>query len=87
MFVCMYVCIWPRGAFVLPMFPRNARLAPTHTRDVIAMWRARSSISTEQTPGKSAGERDVCNSGGKRRTKRVTSATEKRTTKLPGTLG
>ena len=20
----MYVCIWPRGAFVLPMFPRNA---------------------------------------------------------------
>ena len=38
--------------------------------------------TAEQTPGKSARERDVCNSGGKRRTKRVTSATEKRTTKL-----
>ena len=142
----MFVCIWPRGAFVLPMFPREKR---PHTHDVIGMWRTRLSISilklclkplyktaqqqslqtsgqhldqlvqdkstsrkrqraaespdqrerqlerqreyqreyrrqkaAEQTPGKSAGERDVCNSGGKRHTKRVTSATEKRTTKL-----
>ena len=36
----MFVCIWPRGAFVLPMFPRShVGVHIDRAQDVILTWR------------------------------------------------
>ena len=53
---CLYVCIWPRGAFVRPMFPRSHVRSYTLTapHDVILTWRDSKQDSEVETPGSSS---------------------------------